>query len=765
MHIDLPQEMPFIYKQLAQEAFGEHYSYKVDDIDVTAEGYLGNYLLDIVLPDLLKPNTVVINCGVGQGKSYSVIQIVKEYLLRHPDEIIPVIAVPYLSLIPQYNTDLKEALADVKIFNYSHLESYSEQNPLNLAEFDAHILTVNGLLQNPGETAIFQNAKKSEYFTKLRKHCETSGKKLVIFYDEMHAAVSNFGEDNIISLWNFKDHILKNFIVSATFNEASVVVIQYLAEFTAKEIHMIQSKRKRIDEKRSKLKLIIDDLSYASPSSDFVKLMQNIKECGTPFDIIHFSKATSIKIKSSLEEQGFEESTLHLSSGESEVKYDHTKNNIGTSFSTGVSIKKQDHSLIIFLPPASLKVKHNAGIFTGGSDIIIQALARQRTPGKIFVFISTPLLVRDHPFTDFPQIDHYQSLFCDVTMATKYFHPAKAREFLEKMYKQYMDTREVGIRILSHADRPDMNSLRPKSFALFVLENSEMLLNSRHFDGCLSTFTFFTAITDNFLNCNLEHVVSSNTLSFSSDNLAQEIRLIYSSIVLGLSSQEEYVSGDLFNQLNLEILHNFATFLSKRSLRYDQNKANASNLVSIYLTLLRLLGKGSISKIEVTELDQKKLIPQYILSNMQKAVKSENIDFSKYPSRYRELAKHYKILNDLREMTKKSFTTIGERTNLSQSLTSIPNSIDLDPFFNSLSFVMENDPILKLQIKFSNSYNSKKNNLPKLKTWFYSTFILETFSKRRVMSNTYYQMEDLQCNEVNSIFDLTLEPFYIFEDI
>ena len=81
-------------------------------------------------------------------------------------------------------------------------------------------------------------------------NCKAQNKKVVFIYDEIHDTIHNFRQELIFNLWKWKNVIHKNFVISATFNEASKIVIEYLAELTDRKIQIIESERVRNPEKQ-----------------------------------------------------------------------------------------------------------------------------------------------------------------------------------------------------------------------------------------------------------------------------------------------------------------------------------------------------------------------------------------------------------------------------------------------------------------------------------------------------------------------------------
>jgi len=213
----------------------------------------GKYLTDVVINKIIPGdcNTVVINSSVGQGKSTLAIEIAKRYYERTDSKTkryryTVIFAVPYKSLIKQYKEKLIEEINKGKkskiltvIPDYSNLTGEENQDPENTilnnpdgaSSRRMHVVTTNFLLGNPGDSTD-QRFLKREYLNLIIKKNQVQNRKIIIIFDEIHDCIHNFKQDLIYSLWRFKtNNILhKTFILSATFNEASKVVIKYIAE-------------------------------------------------------------------------------------------------------------------------------------------------------------------------------------------------------------------------------------------------------------------------------------------------------------------------------------------------------------------------------------------------------------------------------------------------------------------------------------------------------------------------------------------------------
>ena len=233
------EDFPIEFKEINPEDFPNFSVREKIIISPDEEGYICENLKHHI--DLDEKNTVVINAGVGQGKTTAIIEIVKEYY-ENTDYII-FIASPFVSLVEQYYKDvIKKDIPEKDIFRY---ELLGNDELTDFWHRRIHIVTANCILGNPGEDAFINSKVKRYYLNRLSKYCEKYNKKVIFIYDEIHDAIHNFKEEYIFNLWKWRNVILKNYIISATYNEASKVVIEYLAELTNDNIQIIESERKR----------------------------------------------------------------------------------------------------------------------------------------------------------------------------------------------------------------------------------------------------------------------------------------------------------------------------------------------------------------------------------------------------------------------------------------------------------------------------------------------------------------------------------------
>ncbi|MCB4234099.1 DEAD/DEAH box helicase family protein [Kaistella anthropi] len=297
--------------------------------------------------NLQTKDTTVINIGVGQGKTYTILKTVQKYFTEHPDTYI-IVAVPYVSLVSQYVEELiANGIPENQIYKYEWLNP--KEFPKSTLDYQlqrrVHVVTANCLLGNAGENAAINSRIKRKYLKEFPKALnpqiikydgrpnpteeemeelflnltnsqindlngnddlpvnpdkiydstkltsESLGKKKVIFiFDELHDAVHNFTAENILHLYLWKDVLHKIFVLSATYNDPSLVVINKLSELTDEKIKIIEATRKQIESKLSDLHIHFDN-SYSFKENEKLKsIIQDAISQRKSIDILCYSK-------------------------------------------------------------------------------------------------------------------------------------------------------------------------------------------------------------------------------------------------------------------------------------------------------------------------------------------------------------------------------------------------------------------------------------------------------------------------------------------
>lgn len=545
-------DYPVEFKEINPSDFP---NFSVNDkisIQPDTNGYINSALQEQI--DLFEKNTVVVNAAVGQGKTYSIIDIVKRYYDEEEDYLI-FIASPFVSLVKQYvNKVIERGIPSSQVYDYNWIGASS--NMTDPKSCKVHVLTANTLLGNPGEDAFINSPAKREYINNLVQYCRESNKKVVFIYDEIHDAIHNFKEEFIFNLWKWKDCIVKNYIISATYNEASKVVIKYLAELTDNKIQIIESERVIFPERQSKLYLHYNRTpSYKFDDDTLCVLVDSLIERNKDVDILSFSsklaKDICVNTTTGVGQLLFDKygdvnlciSDLQDNSrqyrGEPENRYNPQKCNVGTNFKTGVSIEKENHAFIIVLPPSRARdsFKSMYGIFTDGINSIIQSLARQRKQGEIHIMLPPPNKFNYDtlPFREENRINYFKNFYENLvnhrtTIEVDYIPLNSQENLINSFYEEELKANILTeIEFVENNPRSGTLRLEFPSLDLYKLYDGERYLYSKFefFGKDLSSYVTYSAITNQFVNCRLDNIFTIQLIFFTEGTVQWKLEQIF----------------------------------------------------------------------------------------------------------------------------------------------------------------------------------------------------------------------------------------------
>lgn len=580
------KDFPIDFKQINPEDFPNSKTSEKIVITPNDSGYISETLMENI--NIGEKNTVVINAAVGQGKTTAILEVLKRYY--DETECLIFIASPFVSLVEQYYVKTEElGIPEEDIYRY---ELIGDKSTKDAYSSRIHIVTVNCLLGNPGEDSLQSSIDKRQYINYLSRKCREDNRKVVFIYDEIHDAIHNFKQKFVFNLWKWKDSIHKNFILSATYNEASKTVIEYLSELTDDKIQIIESERIRFPNKQSELFLHFDHSKvYTNNNDDFVNLVDQLIKEDKNIDILSFSKILADSICENKSEgvgkllfdkyRDVNNCTTDLSSNttidpspisrySNTNRYKNDKCNVGTNFKSGVSIEKENHAFIIILPPSGRKLhfKNKFGIFSDGVNSIIQALARQRVKGEIHIILPKPdkfnfdtlnfqdTTLKSH-FKDF-YLAH-QNVKSNEKELVKYFSFNQQEMLLNDFYTNdiYKNV-ENEVDFLNGLERVDKPSLNFPTYKDFRLRDGERYFPKKHkfFGGDLSSFVLYCAITNQFVNCNLKKTnnkpvlfINKNKIQWKLNDFLQNYLDIdyYNSLIPNVS--DRYMYFEFKNQL------------------------------------------------------------------------------------------------------------------------------------------------------------------------------------------------------------------------
>lgn len=567
-------------------------------IEPNDEGKIYDSLREVI--DITSKDTTVINASVGQGKTYSILKIVQEYLLDYSDTYI-FIAVPFVSLVEQYYKELVElGIPENDIYRYEWLEPNHPKCTLeSQIRCRIHIVTANCLLGNAGENSAINSLIKRNYLEKFSNYLKgeeyffegqplsldridsldvrdlskisivvnsEKKKKAIFIYDEIHDAISNFKKNNVFNLFHWYDVIQKNIVISATYNDASIVVLKYLSSLTDNKLHIITSQRKIIESKQSKLFLHYNSNQYyKNKDSVIFNVVKDSIDRGLDIDILCYSKKLADEIfKAETETGGYIKEhygeyvqlcASELISNQRAVRsvspryrYHSGKCNIGTNFKTGINIEKENHSYIIIFPPESSKMpfQNLFGIFSNGVNDIIQALARQRKVGEIHLILPPPETMDYSSLPDMNDVQKqafiqaYNSVSKPapdfLQSALNYFNRNRFSDekviyksinyqtnIIKGKYEEFMSS--ILLPVIQHQNLEEFKQFleTPELDDFRILKGNKVLSKDKFLCADLSAFITYCAFTNQFINCRLESFYPS-FIRFTGDRIKEDLQ-------------------------------------------------------------------------------------------------------------------------------------------------------------------------------------------------------------------------------------------------
>lgn len=539
-----PVNLPIEFKEINTEDFSSAFEIKGKSklvITPDKDGFIWQELRGAI--ELEEKNTVIVNAGVGQGKSTSCINIAVEYLNYENNndntEYIVLFIAPFISIINKYQEKLIErGVHPQEISNYQNLQA---DNVNELAKASIHIITINTLLGDYGEDAFFQSRLKRDYITGIIKYASKQRKKVVFIFDEAHDYIQSFKPRFIINLWKWEPLIHKAFILSATFTESSKVVLKYIAELTDFKVQIIESKRVKVPNKQSNLHLILyDEFIYSADDEFLSSLIENEIKKDKHIHILSFSEKLAAKIaepKKNGNELVYSKigkilmnkyGEINLCTSKTDNKFHEELCNVGTTFKTGISIDGSNTSYFIIAPHASAyqdKFTKKLGIFSQGMVAVVQAVARVRSGenNDIIVIMPTPKSLikgasRVSKTKDYlryvSKIPQLWSLKKQGLMS-EYFSLNEQNKILDKYYSSVQGFAKEGIdnfnvRYAMSSQKRDFFLPRidfPTKDEVVLMDGDRLLTNSYDIFGAnTSSYFLWAAWNNQFENCTLSSI-------------------------------------------------------------------------------------------------------------------------------------------------------------------------------------------------------------------------------------------------------------------
>ena len=753
---------PIEFKEINHTDFdSELYNVKPKKvIEPNDDGFISEELLPILTKDLDNKNTTIINAGVGQGKTRAIIEVLAKYA-NNPDYII-IIAVPYNSLIEQYVKDCSKYISKGEIFNLSKYERDNKKG-VNKSKKESwgftsdedmlpisyrlssriHVMTINALIGNPGDDNLFVSRVRSNYFKLLKSYCENTNKKVIWLMDEIHDSIHNFKEQFIFNLWNFQGLVHKAYIISATFNEASKEVIKYVSEFTDKNIFIIESKRIPKPSRQSILHLnfYVDQQVYKD--TNLMSLVSRLIKNEKSFDILVYSKTLAEKLINSnktsnvkgekvsdvLKSKNHEINRCYsdVFNPEANKKFIDSKNviNIGTNFSTGVNMEQEKHTLIILFPKdLSIDYVNNKGVFTNGSNVIVQALARQRKNGNIHVFIPNPNGLNKNSllYSDIQNEEMYKCFETYKRGSGKYLNYTSINEqhnLLGAAYEKLIDNVSFADVKIRTANRKDLNRLQYPTKEVFIINQGEKYLNKEFFGGNLSAYILWASVSNQFLNCKLKSIKASTKLSFENESLYDDVR--------NFLNVELEVLNNAFEEFNLydslsayEKLEFVETIMKQITIYIDSKKATPAERNKVLLMMLcNVYSKSNEFVLKDSKVEMYKLYLKSCLFYGNKfQILNENLN-TRDLDRVKVFKKWYQLIDFIDNSKTKKDSTFRLPINPSSEFGEEFKRLN---FIKDLNYLLDNDLLLGTGVfQFKNTITTAIKNKTLIASFYKET--------------------------------------------
>ncbi|MBA9073512.1 hypothetical protein GGR22_001638 [Flavobacterium gossypii] len=533
------------------------------------EGYISEKLRECV--DLKIKDTTIINAGVGQGKTKAILDFIGWYLEEnrtHNEKYKIVIVTPFKSLNQEYIKKIVESTNNKDIFFEYQVLSSIESNELDFEDYfnkSIQIISIKGLLGNPGEKEFKQSDVKRSYFDYLIKKSEEKGEKIVFFFDELHESLDSFTVELLPNLFKWKSIIHKIIVASATFSESSKVPLKFFAELTEKRIKIIESQRIQNQNNLSDLFLCFYNRPTYDVSDSYLnELFKHIININglTSVNILCYTKEIAKQIFESqignLIRSKFGNLNLCIENPKGKL-FDSKSCNIGTTFKTGISIERENSGLVILLPPSYSNDTNNLFVFSDRVNAITQAIARVRNKSKIFVVTPPPkkILISENQNKNYIKKLSLGYLDFNIPENQKKYHsPSEQDNLLNTFYQSIKDGIEKEIKEVSNLD-DDIKGVF-NSYDWYKLKEGDAYLRSKYYSygKDLPTYVYWAACNNQFVNCKLKAIIKKQPLSFTEGSIQQELDIYFPNKDINEKSFIDTSDKVLYGMLRNELFSN-----------------------------------------------------------------------------------------------------------------------------------------------------------------------------------------------------------------
>ena len=567
------KSQPIAYKEITQYRIGTPQGVPYFRKKTLGLDKKGKYVNDLygelikTMPSLPNefPKTVILNIGVGRGKTTAIYEFI-EYLYKETDHVI-IMASPFKALVEKDYTELtngdpalrRKSIPMSDVVHYQEVRDVEEEfrngkitirskekSIKKLAQKRIHIISVNSLMGNPGDKHFYSSGAIKYYLQCIRDYIadDRKGRSAYMFFDELHESVHNFSNIYLFNLFKW-DHLLTNlYISSATFTESSLEVVTYLTWLSRSFVTLLELPRSKYPkDKQSRLHLVFVNGYFQSNNYEGISAIEDIIQ-NESYELFHILSYSKSLIESMAKESFYKAYNPNICIAGQNNSFQPGRVNMGTNFKTGVNIPKGE-PLFVILPPNYTSIDRNPhyGIFTDGEPAIIQALARARADSDVYVFI--PLidsLIDDNghtkSFLSKHSIDNqilsgnielplprHEELYKLITAYERLYGEVRKEidEYVEEVNKAAWFPEANPIYPNQTDKRPPINVIRkyfdhfgtyirpvvhPMSASEFILkEGQEFLIFSYLSIGKkIYPYVLWAALNDQFTNCTLKSI-------------------------------------------------------------------------------------------------------------------------------------------------------------------------------------------------------------------------------------------------------------------
>lgn len=532
------------------------------------------------------------NVQVGKGKTTICYNLIEQYVKQGYKVIV---VSPFKKLVEKdFNTLTARGL---NTFQYGQLTDDATQNINLYLNCDVQVMTINCLLQNPGEDAFAQRFIKRNYLENLHNSCTYQKKKVVIFFDEIHESIHNFKRQFIPNLHKWAPVTHKCYVASATFTPASVPVIKYISTLTNGIVSICETPRLKTSNQSELYIHIIKD-PYNGNNLKPLGIITNIINNNTAKRVNILSGHNSIvKALTNITDNNTElynaiqSLNLNITNGDGDNPFNINRNNIGTTFKTGVDIINKDAVLIIIHP--YLQDGNHYGIFTDGLPSLIQSVARNRKNGQVHIITGAPqvsidkeklLKLSGNNIFDLPDVPY-------LAQNNLYI---KLKEDYERQYEEKKSAITSLLR-LQEQDNINLNYSYP-TFEEYLIEHSATILprNYPSYAKGLSPYTIWAGLNDQFVNTTLKELTLTHRrrqyINLTTENIHQKFStLISEEAIQQVQKQPVYKAIEIVIE-HIKSNSDKEIIFSYKSAKYSLNQLIDSPY--IMQTLLKFIYNG-----------------------------------------------------------------------------------------------------------------------------------------------------------------------------